>query len=334
MYYFCTYFDHRYISRALALYNSIKQHVPDFQLWALCMDQLSYMTMMQLNLPEIELIPLEEFEDNDTPLLNAKENRSIVEYYFTCTPSLPLYVLNQNQEIDLITYLDSDLYFFSSPLPIFKALGEHSIAVIEHRFPPNLRFLEDRGLFNVGWLSFRRDKFGLACLQDWRGKCLEWCFDYVEAGRYADQKYLDDWPKKFSNLIIIKHPGANLAPWNIQNHHIYPADGHIYVDNQPLIFFHFQGLFQARSWLFHTGFISYGKRPPRIVRRKIYAPYARLLVKNQTHIYGLDSEKYSKTGRYLEQPIKINVYEKNKQRLMNLLVGEYLFYFPKDHVIY
>ena len=35
---YCTYFDHRYLPRALLLHDSLMQHSRPFRLWALCMD--------------------------------------------------------------------------------------------------------------------------------------------------------------------------------------------------------------------------------------------------------------------------------------------------------
>src|SRR6185369_9309965 len=130
-----------------------------------------------LNWPELIPIPLEEFEAADPALLQAKANRSKVEYYFTCTPSLPLYVLNKNPEYDLVTYIDSDLYFYSSPEPLFEEMGDDSISVIEHRYAPHLLGRERYGIYNVAWMSFRRTPDGLACLNWWRERCLEWCYD-------------------------------------------------------------------------------------------------------------------------------------------------------------
>lgn len=326
MYYFCTYFDQNYLSRFFALHHSLTQHVTNFCLWALCMDNTAYQIMQQKDLPNVLLISLEEFEKDDLELQSAKQNRSMVEYYFTCTPSLPLYILRHNPEIDLITYLDADLYFYADISPIFEEIGDHSIAIIEHRFPTHLQYLNDRGIYNVAWLSFRRDDNGMSCLKQWRNQCIDWCYDIVEENRYADQKYLDKWPEEFSNLIIIKHKGANLAPWNVQNYQISSEDEHIMVNDQPLIFYHFQGLKQTKSWLLHSGFLNYELKPTRIIRRLIYARYVRRLMDDQLFINRVLQVLPLYTGRDPFQPLQANTSEKWMQRIKNLFNGEYIIY--------
>src|SRR5437868_3188599 len=106
---FCTYFDHRYLPRGLALTESLRRHCPDFRLWVLCLSRECHDILTQLALPELRLIDLAEFARGDDALLQAKQNRSLIEYYFTCTPSLPLYVLNADPDVETVTYLDSDL---------------------------------------------------------------------------------------------------------------------------------------------------------------------------------------------------------------------------------
>ena len=277
MYYFCTYFDQHYLSRGLALYRSLKAHCPAFRLWVLCMDERAHDILTQMALPEVQLIRLEEFEEGDEPLLSAKQNRTRIEYYFTCTPSLPLFVLNHWDEVDLITYLDADLFFFADPAPIYEEMGQHSIAIIGHRFPPHLRHLERTGIYNVGWLSFKRDKNGLACLRWWRERCIEWCYDKHENGRYADQKYLDQWPTRFQNVIVLQHKGANLAPWNLANYKIKIDGKMVLIDSEKMIFFHFQGLKQSNRWLYNTNLANYKASLSHVVRLKIYSPYIQAL---------------------------------------------------------
>lgn len=273
MYYFCTYFDNRYLPMGMALYQSLKKQCPSFQLWVLCMDRTCYDILFKLQLPNVHLIPLEDFEAGDEKLLGAKRNRTLIEYYFTCTPSLPLFILNHYPEVDQITYLDADLFFFNSPMPLFDEIGMHSIAIVEHRFPAHLRHLEKHGIYNVGWLSFKRDEHALACLQWWREQCFEWCYDRVEDGRFADQKYLDTWPDRFPGVVVLRHKGANLAPWNISNYMVREDSGRIWVDEQPLIFFHFHGLKKLNAWLYNHNLAVYSVRISSSVLRSIYAPY-------------------------------------------------------------
>jgi len=242
------------------------------------MDRACYDILSQLGLSDIHLIALEDFERGDEKLLRAKQDRTPLEYYFTCTPSWLLFILNNYPEVDTITYLDADLFFFADPAPIYGEIANHSIAIIEHRFPPNLRDLELHGIYNVGWLSFRRDEHAFACLRWWRERCIEWCYDRCEDGRFADQKYLDNWPNLFQGVVVLRHKGANLAPWNIANYKIHADKNRVWVDEQPLIFFHFHGLKQITSWLYDTNFSGYQVRLCKVVRWSIYAPYIRTLL--------------------------------------------------------
>lgn len=246
-------------------------------LWVLCMDPVCHEALLQLKLPNMKLISLDEFENGDAALCEAKKNRSTIEYYFTCTPSLPLFILNRSPEIDMITYLDADLFFYGNPSAIFEEMGHHSVAVIKHRFPPHLRDRERHGIYNVGWLSFRNDPNGLSCLKWWRDRCNEWCYDRLENNRYADQKYLDDWPTLFKGVIILRHKGANLAPWNLSNYIIRLHDTVVYVDEDPLIFYHFHGLKKIRSWMYEINMSQHESRPSLVVLRYIYQPYIKSL---------------------------------------------------------
>ena len=277
MHHFCTYFDGRFVLRALALHRSLCRHVPRFTLHALCFDDEAYDFVAALNDPTFRPIALRELESALPALRQAKVNRNPVEYYFTCTPALPLYLLDQDRDIPAVTYLDADLYFFGDPTPIFAELGTGSVAIISHRYPPHLKHFECYGRFNVGWLTFRNDAPGRACLQRWHEQCLEWCYEQVEETRFADQKYLDAWPRNHAGVVELQHPGANLAPWNIANYTLEHRDGRVHVDGRPLVFFHFHRLKPVRPYLYDPGLKHYGASADATVIRRIYAPYLREL---------------------------------------------------------
>lgn len=274
---YCTYFDHRFLPRGLALHDSLQRHCSPFVLWVLCLDDLCYDALKRLGLPGVHLISLSQFEQADPALLVAKGNRSLVEYYFTCTPSLPRYVLSREAGIDLITYVDADLFFFSDPSPIFDELGSASIGIVSHRFAPEFSGTENCGKYNVGILCFRRDHESARCLEWWRERCLEWCYDRIEDGRFADQKYLDEWPRRFGSVKVLEHKGVNLAPWNIANYTLTKGEGFLSVDGDRLIVYHFHALNKIARWVFDPGLDRYGAKASRLIRRSIYGPYLKVL---------------------------------------------------------
>jgi hypothetical protein len=278
MNHFCTYFDRHYLVRGLTLYRSLQLHANPFTLSVLCLDDFTYQALAQLNLPELQPFALAEFERGDEALLAAKEARTAIDYYFTCSPSWIRDCLSRLPDGEVITYLDADLYFYSSPVPLFDELGNNSILIIGHRFPPQLKHLEKYGVYNVGFLSFRRDSNGCECLKWWRERCIEWCFDRLEGEKFADQKYLDDWPSRFAQVVVAQHKGANLAPWNWAGYNIRINDGYAMVNGEPLIFYHFHGLKLLNRWIYLTAVdaSNYGLRSSP-TRDWLYGGYVRAL---------------------------------------------------------
>lgn len=235
---FCTLFDSNYLLKGVAMLRTLKQNCSDAHVHVLCMDEQTRELLEQMDLPYVSCLSLSEIEDE--ALLAVKSGRSMAEYCWTLSPCLPWYVLQNNPEIDAITYLDADLYFYSPLQPLFDEIGCASIIIIEHRFPSALKHLEVNGRFCVEWVGFRRDEQGLACLAHWREQCIEWCFHRLEKDRMGDQKYLDQWPATYSGLHILQHPGGGVAPWNYSQYGFGQDDhGFITVDGMPLIFYHF-----------------------------------------------------------------------------------------------
>jgi len=239
--FYCTYFDKAYLVRGIALITSLTAHENrDFTIYVVCLDEITRVILARLGFRNVVLIPLHEIEQGDDDLLAAKRNRSLVEYYWTLTPTIILRIIERYPEIDILTYLDADLFFFSAPDPIFDELADGSVLIHEHRFPPSLEPLAIHGKYNVGLLCFRRDKRALKVLYWWRDRCNEWCYSYVEDGKYGDQLYLNDWTERFEGVGVLKHVGAGLAPWNqIQYHYTLKGEAGLLIEGLPLVFYHF-----------------------------------------------------------------------------------------------
>jgi hypothetical protein len=214
---YCTYFDRGFLIQGLALWRSLKRNDPGAVFWVLALDDFTAGLLGEMGDSRLRVVSLQQLETDDPPLAAAKANRTRIEYFFTLSPCWPRWLIAHCPEIDRITYVDADLFFFANPTPIFETMDTKraSVLITSHRFPPWLRHYERHGRFNVGLLSFRNDPSGRGCLDDWRSRCLDWCHDRLEDDRYADQKYLDAWPARHgSALLVLEHEGVNAAPWN------------------------------------------------------------------------------------------------------------------------
>ena len=200
----------------------------------------------ELKLKNATVISLKDFEDEE--LLSVKPSRTIAEYCWTSTSSTILYVL-QKFDVQECTYIDADLFFYKSPKPIFDEMGNNSILITEHRYSPRYDKSKQSGKYCVQFITFKNDERGLAALKWWRERCIEWCYDRLEDGKFGDQKYLDDWPERFDGVHVMRHLGGGLAAWNVQQYNFSKdSDGEIFGKESKsgkefnVIFYHFHYL--------------------------------------------------------------------------------------------
>ena len=280
---YCTYFDHNYLPRGLALYRSLQEHVPGARLWVLCLSEACHRTLTALDMPNLVPCRLADFEAADPEVAATRPTRSTIEYYFTCSPAWKLHVLKNEPAAKWVTYLDSDMFFFASPEPIYEEMEGASFGIIPHHFTRlnegRLRF----GIYNVGWVSVRNCEEGVTALRWWRERCIEWCHDFVDAAgdRFADQRYLDRLPKMFANVRIIGHLGANLAPWNFADRQLLWRDGSVWIDERyQLLFFHFHGVKREGRYYFNSH-RAFHAPFPTLMRRHVYEPYIAVLAESE-----------------------------------------------------
>lgn len=235
---FCTYFDKGFILRGMALHESLVKLAPNAKLWIFAFDAYTERILKKLNLRGVRVVSLKELEDKQ--LLAVKRSRSKVEYMWTSTPSLPLYIF-KHSPAKYVVYLDADEYFFSSPKSIFDELGGKSLFAVEHMYPKGREGLNEAdGRFNVAINVFKKDKVGIRCLKRWRGQCIEWCYWRFEDGKLGDQLYLNEWPDLYGkDLVISKNIGINVAPWNVMQYKISRRAGRVYVNSSPIVCYHF-----------------------------------------------------------------------------------------------
>ena len=301
-YNFCTLFDKNYLYKGLALYNSLKKNCENFKLFILCMDDVTYSLLHKMNLESVELVPLKEFEDEE--LLKIKNTRTWAEYCWTCTASLILFLLKKYPDLEMMTYLDADLYFFSGPDPIFQEFGEDNIFITEHNPSPELIRLLVYGKYNVQFVIFRNNNEGLKALRWWREKTIERCFSrkFGKNMQGGDQIYLNDWTTRFEKVHVLKNVKLCLAPWNVNKYNIIMKDGNIYIDDTKLVFYHFHSfeINGLNKFTLADGAYKITKN----ARAFIYKPYIEEIQKIMKELFKLNNNfKYGIIERSLKKKI-------------------------------
>lgn len=265
MNHYCTLFDSNYLTRGLAMYQSLAATDEEFQLYIFAFDVSTKELLSDMALPRVRVISLEEFEDDR--LRKIKSTRSYREYCWTCSAFSILYAMTQF-ELEEITYLDSDLYFFKSPDVLLREFHQSGgdVMITEHRYTPEYDRSAESGIYCVQFMTFRNNENGRKILQWWCDRCAEWCYAKFEDGKFGDQKYLDDWTTRFDGVHVLKHLGGGVAPWNVQQ---YMIGENPTVNDIPVIFYHFHGL----RWVSeHTFDLSLYRLPDEAVQY-IYFPY-------------------------------------------------------------
>jgi hypothetical protein len=151
--------------------------------------------------------------------------------------------------VDTVVYLDPDIELYSDPSPIFAALKSAEIVLTPHALAPamdglrpsDIDFLRN-GAYNLGFVAVRSGPTSAAFLDWWERRCLQFGFIDTGFGTFVDQKWADLAVAYFDSVAILRHPGCNVAYWNLHEREVSArADGYR-VGTEPLIFFHFSGV--------------------------------------------------------------------------------------------
>ncbi len=218
---YATLFDRNYCAKGLALYESLTKHSSEpFTLHVLAMCSQAEKILNELALPNMHVMSLSAFE----LALNLKpirEGRSWAEYCWTVASSLMEYLMPWLGS-EGITYLDSDLMFYSDPKAIFDEISQRSLGITSHHFSPKEQLrLGKNGEFNVGVVVARNTETGRNCIARWASQCRARCSVSQGCG---DQQYLDEWPALYGEACcVIQNLGVNLGPWSLDHIDVTPS---------------------------------------------------------------------------------------------------------------
>jgi hypothetical protein len=212
---FVTYFDSNFLPQGLVLHLSLERHFKGcYRLWVICLDDLVFDHLELLELNNIALLKLSQLETPE--LLLAKSNRTLREYYWTLTPFTCLFVFNFDKEVHRVTYLDADTWFMQNPAKIFYDFNSSgkSVLITDHAYAVEYDQSESSGKYCVQFVTFTRSD-GEKVRKWWEDRCIEWCYERHEDGKFGDQKYLEKFVDIFPERIyVVNELSSFMAPWN------------------------------------------------------------------------------------------------------------------------
>lgn len=287
---FVTILDRSYLLKGLALYASIKRTCPDFRLWVLGLDEEVVRHFNSIDDLRVVALDVRQFETE--ALRKVRKARTVGEYSWTLTPFSYEFVFALEPSLEILTYIDADVWLLADPAPILDLLrGDPAanIVVTPHGYAPEYDQSQVSGKYCVQFMPARRA--ALPILREWQKECLAWCFNRHEDGKFGDQMYLDSWTHKYGSAVReLEDMSLAQGPWNARLHR--PEDA---------IFYHFHGLtvWEKRKSI-SLGLVG-EYRIPRHHFVKIYSAYVAEL-KQSKLVIGRDAIVRSK-GNNLKQMV-------------------------------
>lgn len=274
---YLTFFDINYMARGVALIDSLLAVVPDADLLVFALDSQTQTMLEKSYGNRIRVLP-PNYVSTRWPRLEAlRSERKHREYISMRKPCLLYSVLDEETKKDeLVVYVDSDCFFFTSPEPALSRMQDVSIGISPHGFSERHAHLVKFGEFNAGFLVLRSDELAKSCMRDWAEDCFNWCYARVEGTKFMNQGYLTQWPKRYPRVVSLDHPGLNLAPWNYDGRTLSIESDGLHINGKPLIFYHFHDMKrQDGRWQNNNAQVSQDIHLELF--EQIYAPYTNLL---------------------------------------------------------
>ena len=150
---------------------------------------------------------------------------------------------------DEVVYLDPDLQLFRPMDDVFALLADganlvvmpHLLAPMTDDLRPTELDIRVAGTYNFGFCAVAARGSTRDFLRWWQSKLVRGCVVDLAAGVFVDQSWIDLVPGLFPGVAVLRHPGYNVAYWNLAQRPIERTDDGYLAAGQPLVFFHFSG---------------------------------------------------------------------------------------------
>jgi hypothetical protein len=242
-----------YLHFARTLAQSLRAAVPRAELLLFIADRWNDAAVAAA--PEVHAIPVEAIGIPN--LLDMAFRYDILEFNTSVKPFCFDYLLDQ-MGFDRAIYLDPDIYVLKPLDHVLQAFADGADCILtphitqpidDGRYPGEIELLM-AGVFNLGFAAFANSPASHKFLAWWRQKLATGCLRDPPNGIFVDQRYCDFAPAFIERMAVLRHPGYNLAYWNLPYLPVEKSDGGYAVCGQPVRFVHFSGIDPQRPDLF------------------------------------------------------------------------------------
>jgi hypothetical protein len=231
-----------FLAQTRVLAESLRQQDPDAVLHALFIGPPDA-SLPETEEPNLRLHPLDG-------LRLPSPNRLAVQFSrleLACALKAPfLRHLLDTHNPEAVLYLDSDIRLYHPPTLIREKLARHDIVLTPHFVSPDDSLgsefdakLLPYGAYNLGFLGLRNGSSVRQFLDWWQERVLRHGSEDHRARPFTDQVWINLVPGLFPSVHIERHPGLNVAHWNLPGRKLLRSGDGYTVNGEPLIFFHF-----------------------------------------------------------------------------------------------
>jgi len=242
-----TIVSNNYLHYARTLMQSVAQHEPDAARYCLIVDRDREPALALQRAGEFTALWLDQvgLPDGDDFLFQY----TVLELNTAVKPWALAHLAAQGHAE--LAYIDPDIELHAPLAEVWRllqggsevVLTPHLLAPLTDNHRPTELDIRRAGTYNLGFVALRATPGTQALLRWWQGKLRRECIVAQDRGIFVDQSWMDLAPGLFGQVAVLRHPGYNVAYWNLAQRSLATAPGGgITVNGQPLVFFHFSGL--------------------------------------------------------------------------------------------
>lgn len=237
--------SNNYFPYVRILFNSLQKYHPESELFLCLADKQNPLFPL-----EIENVTIVEAEKLNIPHFYDFAFRYDIMEFNTGVKPFMMQLLIEQYNFEQVVYLDPDIELFAPLESVFSALNNGSDFVItphitkpseEDAYPGDIGVMQS-GIYNLGFIALSNSNQVINFLHWWGRKLRFYCINEQHNGIFVDQKFVDLLPAFYDKVKILKDTNINVAYWNLLQRNLEKKDESWFVDEKPLVFFHFSGI--------------------------------------------------------------------------------------------